>query len=470
MALTMLEELKCFIRESGESVLASCNRVDGKHNCTDNIGAQALCEPKKRTVLEKKHHVFHLGSTETLKCSMPGSQLGQSISWYNGFTGVKIKSGGRIELNGLSLKIKNVQLDDAGTYECRGVSSTRFYTIYVNTIFTQKTPIQTFISGQPGIIHCSALGNPTPQFKWSRQDGRSLQGWRFIQLASGSLKVKPVRREDNGTYICTIKQSRGSDSTSEKSQSIIVRVIVRPEVSLSGPHIPVIEGDNVTLTCNITDGVPYPESIRWLKEKIPLGEKNTNMVLRSIKKEQEGTYTCETSNEGGSAKDSIKIVVDTPPKLNSDLKDQSVSVYLHSLSKITCTEGGDPEPNVTWTKNGIYFVNNNTLTINNVTLQDAGQYECTAENRAGKIIATVWIDVLGTLINQAGNESRSLPTEHAGATVQWYFIVGPLLAVTVLASIAFYLWKRRIAGTHTQPPVNEVAFLTQVDSEKQTQE
>ena len=30
-----------------ESVLASCNRVNGKHNCLDNIGAQALCEPSK---------------------------------------------------------------------------------------------------------------------------------------------------------------------------------------------------------------------------------------------------------------------------------------------------------------------------------------------------------------------------------------------------------------------------------------
>ena len=92
---------------------------------------------ENRTVLEMKHHVCDLDSTETVKCSSKGpTGISQNISWYNGSTGVKIKSGGRIQLNGLSLKINNIQLDDAGTYECRGVFSTRFYTLYVNSEFS----------------------------------------------------------------------------------------------------------------------------------------------------------------------------------------------------------------------------------------------------------------------------------------------------------------------------------------------
>ena len=86
---------------------------------------------------------------------------------------------------------------------------------------------------------------------------------------------------------------------------------VPPKVRLSGPHRPVAEGDNVTLTCDVTDGVPKPEPIRWLRAKISLYEKKTTMTLRSIKNDQEGTYTCETSNEGGSANDSIKVIVDS---------------------------------------------------------------------------------------------------------------------------------------------------------------
>ena len=91
--------------------------------------------------------------------------------------------------------------------------------------FIRKTPKQAFLSGGPGIIHCSALGNPSPHFKWSTLDGRSLQDRRFIQLANGSLMMKSIQAEDKGTYICAIKQPRGSEPSIEKSQSIKVIVV-----------------------------------------------------------------------------------------------------------------------------------------------------------------------------------------------------------------------------------------------------
>ena len=71
-----------------------------------------------------------------MRCSEEKSNLNQNVSWYYVSTGVKMKSGGRIQLSGVSLKITDVQLEDAGTYECRGVSIRRYLTIYVNGEFS----------------------------------------------------------------------------------------------------------------------------------------------------------------------------------------------------------------------------------------------------------------------------------------------------------------------------------------------
>ena len=86
--------------------------------------------------LENKQHVSDPGSTETVSCSENKDDPGQNVAWYRLRTAEKIKSGGRFDLKALSLKITNVQLDDAGTYECRRVSSRQYLTIYVNGEFS----------------------------------------------------------------------------------------------------------------------------------------------------------------------------------------------------------------------------------------------------------------------------------------------------------------------------------------------
>ena len=85
-----------------------------------------------KKVLEEKRYVFDPGSTATVNCSI---YFGQNFSWYD-HTGFKIKSRGRIKLSGPYLEIKSVQLDDAGKYECRGISNSRNFTIVVAREFS----------------------------------------------------------------------------------------------------------------------------------------------------------------------------------------------------------------------------------------------------------------------------------------------------------------------------------------------
>ena len=80
-------------------------------------------------MLEKRHHVFNIGSTVTVKCSKVETK---NISWHNGSTGVKIKSGGRIELNGLSLKIYSWMMQEHMSAEENQVVSSTPYMLMVS--------------------------------------------------------------------------------------------------------------------------------------------------------------------------------------------------------------------------------------------------------------------------------------------------------------------------------------------------
>ena len=89
-------------------------------------------------VREKKSLSSNLGSTETVQCSLEKENKNGKVKWYEiGTTAseLDLDLDGRIEVKGVTLTIKNVHLDDGGTYECRGERYTRFYTVYVNCEF-----------------------------------------------------------------------------------------------------------------------------------------------------------------------------------------------------------------------------------------------------------------------------------------------------------------------------------------------
>ena len=78
-------------------------------------------------VFDQKLYYLKIGSSETLPCSLPNDT---HIRWYvDGM--VASTSGRQIETSGDTLTINDITVSDGGTYECRGLKYTEFFTIYV---------------------------------------------------------------------------------------------------------------------------------------------------------------------------------------------------------------------------------------------------------------------------------------------------------------------------------------------------
>ncbi|XP_044169651.1 tyrosine kinase receptor Cad96Ca-like [Acropora millepora] len=151
----------------------------------------------------------------------------------------------------------------------------------------------------------------------------------------------------------------------------------------------------------------------------------------------EGWYTCRAKNKAGnSSSNSILHVLEKPTVTMSP----KVHPSLVEGERLTLTcRANEATKEIRWTKKDVSITTranvqqignnvNSTLVIEKVLPSDSGRYSCKAINKAGSASSSVDIRVT------------------AAPAVQWYVIAGPVLAVTVLASIALHLWKRRIAG------------------------
>lgn len=87
-------------------------------------------------------------------------------------------------------------------------------------------------------------------------------------------------------------------------------LVVRPSIYLSGPNHTLREGDTVNLTCTVTAGLPKPR-LRWFRNGEELKEKSTVLLLREVSVKDEGRYTCEAKNAGGSSVDDVHVIVES---------------------------------------------------------------------------------------------------------------------------------------------------------------
>ena len=164
-------------------------------------------------------------------------------------------------------------------------------------------------------------------------------------------------------------------------------VSVQPRISLNpGPRY-AIEGNTFTLPTSHVTGYPTPV-VTWgkLSGHLSLGRvryNNSVLQISQVRKEDSDVYTCSARKLLGKAEKNTMFVVVSLPRFTSKPPSKIVSM-LRSTVRLNCSATGDPQPTISWRKQGGQLPVgrsqqiNGALVITNLQQSDAGNYICNA--------------------------------------------------------------------------------------------
>ncbi len=171
-------------------------------------------------------------------------------------------------------------------------------------------------------IACSATGQPQPTVTWSKAIG-SLPSRATVK--NGALTINNVLRRDGGTYICRAENILGAaEDTIQLMIFSRLRFKVRPPAQMSASI-----GSPVRLPCVAESELKT--TVTWMKDgkpSLPVDSsilQDNTLVISSVKKSHEGSYTCKATNGVTSVQTSVQVKSSSPPSCSVIRKNVSSS-------------------------------------------------------------------------------------------------------------------------------------------------
>ncbi|KAF4078298.1 hypothetical protein AMELA_G00197800 [Ameiurus melas] len=257
-------------------------------------------------------------------------------------------------------------------------------------------------------LTCDAKGFPSPQYRWTMNGTLiDLRSDYRRRLSGGNLVIRNLDlAEDTGIYQCTAFNSLGailSRRASLQFAYLNFKTQMRSAVSVR-------EGQGVVLLC----GTPiYAGELHfaWVFNEYPyfvqqdsrrfVSQETGNLYVAKVEPSDVGNYTCVVVNRITKVK---MLSSPTPLVLRTDgvMGEYEPKIEVHfpdmvpaakgSIVILECFALGNPVPEITWRRaNGVPFPNKVKMKNSNVVLEipsfqqeDAGGYECVAENKMGR--------------------------------------------------------------------------------------
>ncbi|KAM5180992.1 contactin-5 [Mantella aurantiaca] len=345
------------------------------------------------------------GTTVRMECFALGNPV-PTISWRksNGF----IPSKARLRKSQAVLEIPNVQLEDAGTYECkaensRGKNAFRGQLqVYTQPQWIEKINDTQLDSGDQLRWECKASGKPRPIYRWLK-NGLPLLPQNRLEMVNGMLTIHNVSQSDAGMYQCLAENIYGIVYGSAELK--VLASAPSFELNQRQKTIIITKGKEVIMECK-PQASPKP-AISWMKGDRAVRQNKRVAVLPdgslrilNTSKSDEGKYTCRGENVFGSAEITTVVSVTEPTKI--ELTPKRTELTVGESVVLSCKAIHDPLLDVSffWTlneqpvdfdKDDGHFesiraqASSADLMIRNILLVHAGRYGCRVQTTADSV-------------------------------------------------------------------------------------
>ncbi|MGH0172362.1 UNVERIFIED_CONTAM: hypothetical protein FKN15_002661 [Acipenser sinensis] len=412
----------------------------GVYTCdTGDLQSNAMVTVKALPVLFKQNlqnQESEEGGSATLCCEL--SKPGAPVEWRKG--GALLKPEDKYEIKQkdhvVKLLISNLLPEDTGDYTCDTGDQQTTAHIKVNAlpvVFKQKLQNQEAVENGTATLHCE-LSKPGAPVEWKKGGVVLCPCGKYEIKQEGSsavLLIQNVEPEDSGDYTCDTGDRQTTAALAVKALPVFFKTL------LEGKEVEA--GDNVAMRCEMTKpGAP----VEWKKkdvvlqpsEKYEMSQEGTvaELVIYSLQAKDTGEYTCDTGDQKTTA---TLTVIGPPAHFTLGLSD--VEVEENATATLTCELSQPDCLDVQWRKGSLPISSSSryqmrqvgtvhTLSINQVTAKDVGEYTC--DNDQQQTTAKLTFKALPVFFKQAlqNQEAKEGSTatlrcelSKSGAPVEW---------------------------------------------------
>ncbi|XP_053082941.1 neurofascin homolog (chicken) a isoform X12 [Pangasianodon hypophthalmus] len=258
------------------------------------------------------------------------------------------------EVVGDAIIFSSVQIGTSAVYQCNA-SNEHGYLLanaFVNILdmaprlLGPKNQLIKVIENKQAFLDCPFFGSPYPFVRWFKNgQGIVPNGGKYSLHENGTLEIKRVRPEDEGTYTFVASNILGKAEDQVRLEVKEPTRIVRAPENLSSNR-----GSVARFDCKIKHDSSLPITVTWLKNDKLLHfpwlsrfkKEEDSLSFSNVQPDDEGTYTCTVTTELDQDSASARLTVLDRPDPPQDLELSDLSARSVRLTWIPGNDNNSP--------------------------------------------------------------------------------------------------------------------------------